>query len=806
MGPRTRYDIHMASDQQQTCIHLDHIAQLEVELDAKQHEYENLIQQRAQEHVQELEDAKSGFTTQKKQLLDRLHELELEIGERDEEMAGIAARLEHQQQARLELEEQMSKREHEFLLQNGDLRDQLDLAVRAVHDSFKAEVGAVGAQFEREKEGLIAGHTAEMQEIVAKNEEEKRKMDERFTAEVRSVIFSIITYFVVLTCLQAKTGDEIDPARIVLDVEYDPSNAQPTARTFERTNMSTDRKRRGSDSLNYRNSSNQKVRILGDNDPAIKVQSAGPSPDADHTPPQSVFAQSTPIAHEIILPFSRRHLEKSSQLSRQIYILTPLAVSTSPPQAPNGHLRVPDIDLHFQATNYGAQKQDRSSSRRRSKSAKKRSHHPNQRKQSQSQPQLQPQPQPQQPSQTPPQQQQQEEDDPMRGGEPNEYESQGGDGHSNESRHNGTTGDADGADDADISDDDDDDDDDSCPSDTEESDKSLTKEKWLAKGTQAIWTENQQKHQINRLVRDVIREAFLVRRNYQAFAGQGVSDERLRLFEEDPKKFGPKIRNTFMDRNGDSTGELELRPWNLRLRTLLVRKVMEIARECRDPNRFGTMDKKGWKSCVKERLYRIFLAVVKAIPRDDETPEAAIDRLIKAHKTYNARSKKTSIRHTKCDVRAATCSIMARRSRLTGDEVGEKFWSHGLEVVTVLGPSGMSDESDTEELNPRGFTSTREKVRQVKDLSWRHPSLRDLMLIIDNTPGAETAIFAQTGRARIRRIRVEEVDGRPPPERLYRSFFRDGYLDRLHREHVRKLKIRKAVFPLFEYRRSNRQP
>ncbi|KAL0575484.1 hypothetical protein V5O48_006488 [Marasmius crinis-equi] len=189
----------MASDQQQRCIHLDHIAQLEVELDAKQHEYENLIQQRAQERftslytltnfvsetvILQLEDAKSSFAIQKKQLLDRLHGLELEIGERDEEMAGMAAQLEHQQQVRLELEEQMSKREHEFLLQNGNLRDQLDLAVRAVHDSFKAEVGAVGAQFEREKEGLIVGHTEEMQELVAKNEEEKRKMDERFTAEV----------------------------------------------------------------------------------------------------------------------------------------------------------------------------------------------------------------------------------------------------------------------------------------------------------------------------------------------------------------------------------------------------------------------------------------------------------------------------------------------------------------------------------------------------------------------------------------------------------------------------------------------
>ncbi|KAL0568885.1 hypothetical protein V5O48_013087 [Marasmius crinis-equi] len=354
--------------------------------------------------------------------------------------------------------------------------------------------------------------------------------------------------------------------------------------------------------------------------------------------------------------------------------------------------------------------------------------------------------------------------------------------------------------DADVSDDESDSgtDDEESPSDKEESDRSRTKEKWLRKGTQAAWTERQQKNQVNRLVRDSIREAFHVKHNYEAYAQPPVPEDRLRRFHEDPKNHGPKVHRTYLDNRGETTSELQALPWNLRLTRMIVKNVMEIASECRDPSQFGAIDKRGWKSCVKERLYRIFLAETKSQPQHpDETMEEVIDRLIAAHKKENARSKKTTIRHTKCEVRAATCAIMLRRVREEGDEFGKQYWAHALEVVSTLGPDGMSDESDAEEVNHRGFTTTRDRVRQVKDLEWRHPSLRDLMMAIDNTPGVEKAIFAQTGRPRIRRVRVEQKDGRAPPRRLYRSFFKAGYLGGLHREHVKRLKVRKATLPLF---------
>ncbi|KAL0057661.1 hypothetical protein AAF712_015689 [Marasmius tenuissimus] len=355
--------------------------------------------------------------------------------------------------------------------------------------------------------------------------------------------------------------------------------------------------------------------------------------------------------------------------------------------------------------------------------------------------------------------------------------------------------------DADMSDGDgesDDDEDDLSPSDKEESDRSRTKEKWMMLGKQKRWTENEQRIQINRLVRDAVREAFLVKQNYQAFAEPGVPGDRLRQFEEDPKTYGPKVRNTHMDKSGSSTGELESLPWNLRLRTVLVRKIMEIARECRDTRRFGVIDKKGWTRCVKERLYRIYLAEIKSRPQHpDESLDECLERVINAHKVYRSRSKKTNTRHMKCEVRAATSSIMLRRCREAHDEDGEQFWAHSLETVTVLGPDGMSEESDVEEVNVRGFTSVREQVRHVKNVSWRHPALRLHMETIDNTPGVERAIFAQTGRPRFRRVRVGTLDQRVPPQRLYRSFFRDGYLNRLHRERVKSLKIRKENLPLF---------
>ncbi|KAL0057430.1 hypothetical protein AAF712_015928 [Marasmius tenuissimus] len=364
-----------------------------------------------------------------------------------------------------------------------------------------------------------------------------------------------------------------------------------------------------------------------------------------------------------------------------------------------------------------------------------------------------------------------------------------------------TDDDGDDGSDADMSDGDGesaDDEDDLSPSDKEESDRSHTKEKWLMLGRQKRWTENEQRIQINRLVRDAVREVFLVKQNYQAFAESGVPDDRLRQFEEDPKTYGPKVRNTHIDKSGSSTGEVESQPWNLRLRTVLVRKIMEIARECRDTRRFGVLDKKGWTRCVKERLYRIYLAEIKSRPQHpDESLDECLERVINAHKVYRSRSKRTNTRHTKCEVRAATSSVMSRRCRKVHDEDGEQFWAHFLETVTVLGPDGMSEESDVEEVNVRGFTSVREQVRHLKNVAWRHPALRLHMETIDNTPGVERAIFTQTGRPRLRRVRVGTLDQRAPPQRLYRSSFRDGYLNRLHRERVKSLKIRKEDLPLF---------
>ncbi|KAL0570289.1 hypothetical protein V5O48_011679 [Marasmius crinis-equi] len=334
-------------------------------------------------------------------------------------------------------------------------------------------------------------------------------------------------------------------------------------------------------------------------------------------------------------------------------------------------------------------------------------------------------------------------------------------------------------------------------SDLEESNRSRTKDKWLRKGRRKHWTKKQTKSQMNALVREVIREALHVEKNYQAFAREGVSAERLQRFHKNPDKYGPRIRNTFLDKTGDTTAELAQRPWNQALKSVLVELIEKIVRKSSDPKRFGKVKKRGWEAIVTERLYRVFLAEIRAHAEEGELEEEACDRMADVHQRHNARSKKTNIRHSKCRKRAQISAVLLQRGEQLGDEAAQKFWAYALKAVTTLGPDGMSDESDAEETRTTGKVVTKEKIRQVKVLGWRNPALVALLDEVDAAPLLERGTFNQAGRGRLRRVRVQDVVERVPPAGLYRSFFKDGYIKNLPRWEVKALEIKKEDLPTF---------
>ncbi|KAJ3728478.1 hypothetical protein C8R42DRAFT_572095 [Lentinula raphanica] len=142
---------------------------------------------------------------------------------------------------------------------------------------------------------------------------------------------------------------------------------------------------------------------------------------------------------------------------------------------------------------------------------------------------------------------------------------------------------------------------------------------------------------------------------------------------------------------------------------------------------------------------------------------------------------------------------MVKASRQRKDSNALKFWTYGLNCLHKLKHEGMSDEEDATVTHIANGVETREQVRHVLAPDFRHPVLRPYLELVDQTRGLEAMIFKQTGRARMRRIRVDKISHRPPPKRLPASFFRDGFLDSLMEHEKDDLRISKRDFVLYSF-------
>ncbi|KAL0063785.1 hypothetical protein AAF712_009342 [Marasmius tenuissimus] len=345
--------------------------------------------------------------------------------------------------------------------------------------------------------------------------------------------------------------------------------------------------------------------------------------------------------------------------------------------------------------------------------------------------------------------------------------------------------------------------------DTEESSRSVTKKDWLRKGIQpkTFWTEDRQNNEMNQLVRELVLEALHALNLFSAFVRPGVSEERLRQFGEDPTSYGPQTRNTWLDKNGNTTSEILALPWNRSLMFKLCNLGKEIVARCRDRRRFPSIIK--WEVEIRERIYRIALDDVHSRPIDEnETEEQAWDRMEQAHNNHWDRCAVHNIRRVvrasaftvnaridhqkKFLFRIRFSSIMIRISQERQDADAVEFWSLTLQAVELLGKEGMSDEEEGEEMHQAhpGAPQSRRAVRKVLVLNWRNPKFRDFFRRLEEVSGFENKTSPR-GRPRLPRVRAQKVVVRSPPKHLHRSFFLDGYLGGLQDWELTELKLKR---------------
>ncbi|KAJ3754712.1 hypothetical protein EV360DRAFT_21979, partial [Lentinula raphanica] len=133
----------------------------------------------------------------------------------------------------------------------------------------------------------------------------------------------------------------------------------------------------------------------------------------------------------------------------------------------------------------------------------------------------------------------------------------------------------------------------------------------------------------------------------------------------------------------------------------------------------------------------------------------------------------------KLQTRMRIAATMGKHCQDNGELDAEQYWLYVTDALRVLGDSGMSDEEDGEEDVVIDGHSSKQKVKLVKDLWFRHESFRTLFVTVDETPEAKSMIFTQAGRISMKRIRSGIVDYRTPSRGYPEGIFRTEFLNSL---------------------------
>ncbi|KAK7448408.1 hypothetical protein VKT23_013672 [Stygiomarasmius scandens] len=336
-----------------------------------------------------------------------------------------------------------------------------------------------------------------------------------------------------------------------------------------------------------------------------------------------------------------------------------------------------------------------------------------------------------------------------------------------------------------------------------ERDDHVIRRKWERMGRKRKYTQQQQNINCSRLARGLVLACLGSKHLYETFVRDQVSDERLANFMVDSNAYGPKLRNSRLDKRGTSTQEmLDESHWNQTLMRNLAQEADTIAKSAPD-NRFGEGPEDGWFSLIRVRIQPILKTHLEALPRFPGEPlRERIQRVAGRYEKIKESNKHNNVLHAKFHVRASISAIMTQVLHERGDVEGEEMWQYSLRCLGELQHGGMSDEEEATETVTINGTENRVQVRKVKKLSWRHPSFRGLFEMVDQTREVEASIFSRQGRPPMRRIRVDEGPNqpRPPPKHLPASFFNPEYLQELKKfpYQIDALQLSKNDFPLRE--------
>ncbi|KAK7032110.1 hypothetical protein VNI00_013480 [Paramarasmius palmivorus] len=306
----------------------------------------------------------------------------------------------------------------------------------------------------------------------------------------------------------------------------------------------------------------------------------------------------------------------------------------------------------------------------------------------------------------------------------------------------------------------------------------------------------------NRLVRGIILEALPARYTKEIWHRQTVPTSRLEQFIADPRKYPPKIRNTWVHRNGTSTDEIRNSQWNQSLVHVLSQLAKDVAEHCPDKTRFGkSRSAEYWIRAIQQRFDRIYVEIHRSKPMN--APEATNPILVQSRLNRENEKRLTaaiqvSSRVAKYNSRSDNASHMLEQYKNKANPTPEdlvelEFWTYIFSVIETLGHDGMSDEEgeDEEEIMDGGLPTTRH-VRKVLVLPWRHPSLQQLVQFVDQIPQEESLLFKQTGRHPMYpRQRIDKQSSRKSiPKGLHVSFFNPDYMTKLTSMERFKLKVK----------------
>lgn len=144
-----------------------------------------------------------------------------------------------------------------------------------------------------------------------------------------------------------------------------------------------------------------------------------------------------------------------------------------------------------------------------------------------------------------------------------------------------------------------------------------------------------------RLGRDLVKDAFGVKRIYAIFAKDTAKPEEIQRFEGGVSP-GPSLTDARIDKHGENVLMLRRSAWNRQILLLFVDEAQKIASEFLDGRFEAVFD---WEGLFAERMYRIFRNEINGRRKPGESHDDRVFRLATEHDKEKERKGQTSIRH-----------------------------------------------------------------------------------------------------------------------------------------------------------------